>query len=89
MRRLLQIFREQQMTKMKKIKLQESVTHEKYYTFTKIIKKGYYPLKTYGAGYVIVMVFVVSFHSTFAPRFSVTNLKGNIVLPLIISGITL
>ena len=42
----------------------------------------------YPPGYVIVIVFVSAFQSTVAPRFSVTNLKGSIVLLFIISGTT-
>ena len=38
--------------------------------------------------YVIVIVFVVPSHCTSQPRFSVTNLKGSIVLEFIISGTT-
>jgi len=36
-----------------------------------------------------VIVFVVPSQLTIAPRFSVTNLKGSIVLELMISGTTL
>ena len=38
---------------------------------------------------VIIMVLVVPFQSTVQPRLSETNLKGSIVLELMISGTTL
>gem|GEM_PF-6362309 len=38
--------------------------------------------------YVIVIVFVLGSQSTLQPKFSVTNLKGSIVLEFMIMGLT-
>ena len=48
---------------------------------------GFHIALCYGV-YVIVIVLVAAVQTTVHPRFSVTNLNGSIVLPLMISGTT-